>query len=496
MNSKDSKIKAKLKKFKKHYKNAGENTLNKTTDSFANTDDSNAKFDYAFGDKLGGGIDDTFKKGGFTEQGFVALGDKARTGEWKGKFDYAFKDNLGGSIDNTFKKDGSVEQGFVALGDKARTGEWKGKLDYAFKDNLGGGTESIFGKGGYTEQGFVELGDKMRTDEWKGKLGGGIDDTFKKGGYTEQGFVELGDKARTGEWKGKLDYAFGDKLGGGTESIFGKGGSTEQGFVELGDKMRTDEWKGKFDYAFKDNLGGGTESIFGKGGEVDKNFVQPVGDAVTGFFESAGGFNAYRADQVPRYIPPYIRRRLDSQKKKELNMAKIMAGTGPISMFIIQVLDFSVDLIINIIDILTGLFVDGFDFAYGGLLGEYQGIFPEKNAYGSTFSFRFFRTFITIITPPVGVFMAKGIKGWMNILVCLILCYIHYVIGILYAFVITFRNRYADRYEKIQEEKMAAIKAEQAAAGQGTVTDYAYIVGGFLFVAAIFIILIFVLRYI
>lgn len=401
MDSEDSQIKEKLKKFKKHNKKN-----NKTTDSFVDTTESDAKtkggLDYAFKDNLGGGTVDLLKQGGYAEQGFTEFGSAVRGDEWGGKLDYAFNDKT------------------------------KGGLDYAFKDNLGGGTSAAFGEG----------------------LGGNTDDTFKKGGHIEQGFNKLGDK------------------------------------------MRTDEYGGKLDYAFKDNLAGGTEAVFGKGGEVDKNFIQPVGQAVTGFFESSGGFNAYHADQVPRYIPPYIKRRLDSQKKKELNMAKIMAGTGPISMFIIQVLDFSVDLVVNIISILTELFTDGFDFAYGGLLGEYQGIFPEKNAYGTSFSFRFFRTFITIITPPVGVFMAKGIKGWMNILICLILCYIHYVIGILYAFVITFRNRYADRYEKIQEEKMAAIKAEQAAAGQGTPTDYAYVVGGFLFVAAIIGVFIFVLRYI
>jgi uncharacterized membrane protein YqaE (UPF0057 family) len=287
---------------------------------------------------------------------------------------------------------------------------------------------------------------------------------------------------------------FKDNLADGTKATFETGGYIDKG-------MRTNEWKSKLDYAFKDNLQGGTESVFGKGGSIESEFINPAGDvlrpageAIGGFFESKGGYTAFHADKTPKYIPPYMMRKIKSQQAKEVNVAKVMAGTGPISMVVVYLIDFGVDLVIWLFTTFGKLFGDGFDFAYGGLLGEYQGIFPEDNKYGSYFSFRFLRTFITIITPPVGVFMAKGVKGWMNILICLILCYIHYAIGILYAFVITFRNKYADRYEKIQEQKMAQIKAEQDAAGQNTITDYAYIVGGIIFIGAILFVIFYVLK--
>lgn len=353
-----------------------------------------------------------------------------------------------------------------------------------------------------TKEGFNEPQDNQDLNV-KSNIADGTNSVFGQGGFTDESLKPIGTLNQTmniDKYKGKLDYAFDENLAGGTNNTFEKINYTKQQFNKLGDKLRTDEYKGKLDFAFDENLAGGTKKTFETGGYIDSTVVQPaVGSLKTGieetgkFFTSGGGFNAYHADEVPRYIPPYIRRRIDSQKKKEVNIAKVMAGTGPISMFIIQVLDFMVDLAINIITILTELFTDGFDFAYSGLLGEYQGIFPENNTYGTYFSFRFFRTFITIITPPVGVFMAKGVKGWMNILICLMFCYIHYAIGILYAFVITFRNKYADRYEKIQETKMEQNKAAQAAAGQGNITDYAYIIGGFLFIGAIFGTLFFIL---
>jgi len=59
---------------------------------------------------------------------------------------------------------------------------------------------------------------------------------------------------------------------------------------------------------------------------------------------------------------------------------------------------------------------------------------------------------MTVMMPPFGVFLSKGIYGWFNILVCMILTYVHYLVGIVYAIVITMRNRYADQYEDKQME--------------------------------------------
>ena len=37
--------------------------------------------------------------------------------------------------------------------------------------------------------------------------------------------------------------------------------------------------------------------------------------------------------------------------------------------------------------------------------------------------------------------------GWFSILVCLLLTYVNYLAGIIYTFVVTTNNRYADQYE-------------------------------------------------
>jgi uncharacterized membrane protein YqaE (UPF0057 family) len=63
---------------------------------------------------------------------------------------------------------------------------------------------------------------------------------------------------------------------------------------------------------------------------------------------------------------------------------------------------------------------------------------------------------MTVLMPPFGIFLSKGIYGWFNIFVCIVITYMHFLAGIIYAFVITMRNRYADQYENQQMIKALA----------------------------------------
>lgn len=80
--------------------------------------------------------------------------------------------------------------------------------------------------------------------------------------------------------------------------------------------------------------------------------------------------------------------------------------------------------------------------------------------YGSIFNYMHLRYVVTIIAPPLGVFMAKGIYGWVNIIMSLFFCYIHYFAGIIYALVITYNSKYADLYEKKQTDDIKRIKLQ------------------------------------
>ena len=58
------------------------------------------------------------------------------------------------------------------------------------------------------------------------------------------------------------------------------------------------------------------------------------------------------------------------------------------------------------------------------------------------------RYLITLLVPPLGIFMSKGLYGWVNILISLLLMYIYYPLGVIYGLLLCVNSYYADLYEK------------------------------------------------
>jgi uncharacterized membrane protein YqaE (UPF0057 family) len=44
----------------------------------------------------------------------------------------------------------------------------------------------------------------------------------------------------------------------------------------------------------------------------------------------------------------------------------------------------------------------------------------------------------TVLCPPIGVFMDLGITGWFNILICILLTFLFYIPGLIYALIIIY----------------------------------------------------------
>jgi uncharacterized membrane protein YqaE (UPF0057 family) len=131
-------------------------------------------------------------------------------------------------------------------------------------------------------------------------------------------------------------------------------------------------------------------------------------------------------------------------------LQKAVGRPGPITGIVLAILDGLTTLIVRFSLLLLQISSLAFDFTYNHIFGNFNGIIPSALTRGKVISLKWFRYAMTIMMPPFGVFLSKGIYGWFNILVCLILTYINYVLGIVYAFVITMRNRYADQFEDRQ----------------------------------------------
>jgi uncharacterized membrane protein YqaE (UPF0057 family) len=141
------------------------------------------------------------------------------------------------------------------------------------------------------------------------------------------------------------------------------------------------------------------------------------------------------------------KRKYNIQNGDADQLTKLVGRPGPITGIILSILDAITTLFIRFVLLLLQISTIAFDWVMNLIFGNFSAIIPNEIKKGKVISLKWFRYAMTIMMPPFGVFLSKGIYGWFNILVCAVLTYIHFLIGIIYAFVITMRNRYADQYE-------------------------------------------------
>tara|TARA_Y100000591_G_C21853470_1_gene713278 strand:- start:6094 stop:6984 length:891 start_codon:yes stop_codon:yes gene_type:complete len=60
----------------------------------------------------------------------------------------------------------------------------------------------------------------------------------------------------------------------------------------------------------------------------------------------------------------------------------------------------------------------------------------DKRHGAFSFDLWYVRTLITILFPPIGVFMAKGLKGMLQVLICCVLTMMFYVPGLIYGLIV------------------------------------------------------------
>lgn len=155
---------------------------------------------------------------------------------------------------------------------------------------------------------------------------------------------------------------------------------------------------------------------------------------------------------------PAYRRKIKRDRARAEHKAGILQNQGPITLLIVGIIDFVIDLITRLGAFVWDFSTYGFKFVYDMVYGSYDGLIPNSEKFGMIVSMSPFRYLITILVPPLGVFLSKGLTGWFNIIVCFILTFIHFIFGAVYAFVITYKNRYADRYERAEYQRLMIIR--------------------------------------
>lgn len=139
------------------------------------------------------------------------------------------------------------------------------------------------------------------------------------------------------------------------------------------------------------------------------------------------------------------------RKTKEDSRKGYIRSNGPIGKVVIFIIEFVIEIVKRIFGFIwTDLIMGTSKFVYNALFSEFKGVFAGKDKNGDCVNTSFMRYIITLIIPPMGIFMSKGLAGWPSLLICSILCFVNFFIGVIYAFIVTFNNKYSDRYQQKQ----------------------------------------------
>jgi uncharacterized membrane protein YqaE (UPF0057 family) len=159
-------------------------------------------------------------------------------------------------------------------------------------------------------------------------------------------------------------------------------------------------------------------------------------------------------------------KRLEKNKKKNEDKKKSIAnGGGPLGkLFIFIIKDIFIDeLLVGFYNIIVDIFSVGFAFVDEMFFSDFKGVLAGKfkSKKGMCFEYTYFRYFMTIMVPPMGVFLARGVTAWYNIIICAFLCMIYYFPGLIYAFIVIHNAPYATRYQEMKRDKLKKVKEEQ-----------------------------------
>jgi len=151
------------------------------------------------------------------------------------------------------------------------------------------------------------------------------------------------------------------------------------------------------------------------------------------------------------------------QEKKD-KRGRILAGSGPIGKVMIYFVE-----VIVIEKLLKGtynLFIDTLEscflYVQRTFFSDFKGFLAGKlkTKNGTCFEYTFFRYFMTLMLPPIGVFLSRGISAWYNILICGLLCFVKYFPGLVYALIVMHNAPYSKRYQQMKRERLAKLKAK------------------------------------
>lgn len=132
---------------------------------------------------------------------------------------------------------------------------------------------------------------------------------------------------------------------------------------------------------------------------------------------------------------------------------------GPIAKFISIVLESIIGVIKSFLVLMKDIFLSVFDVVGNIFLGKVKGdmlfgLINKKHAEtGTCMSLWLPRTIITILLPPFGVYMSRGLRGYKYVIICCLLTCVFYFPGLIYAFIVMGNSKIAEEEAVFIAEK-------------------------------------------
>lgn len=170
----------------------------------------------------------------------------------------------------------------------------------------------------------------------------------------------------------------------------------------------------------------------------------------------------------------------EKKEKRERKRKRIISGTGPIGRLVVWIIEeIILKLLVGFYNFFIDLLADGVGFANDIFFSDYKGFFAGKleEKKGTCFEYTLFRYFLTLLLPPLGVFLSRGISSWYNIILCGLLCFFQYIPGLIYALVVMHTAPYARRYQEHQREKLKKNRPPEESNVEASLTPLIVFIG-------------------
>lgn len=155
-------------------------------------------------------------------------------------------------------------------------------------------------------------------------------------------------------------------------------------------------------------------------------------------------------------VHPGIIRKQQAQKKKTREEQQIQ--NGALSLLVVYIMDIISNMWEFLINSISGYRMSGSKFMYDIIYKDGVRLIPSAEKYGAMVPLKPLLILLTIMYPPLGVFLSRGIYGLHHVGISFALSYYNILFGICYAMVIIHIPHYADRFAKYDYYRLLTIR--------------------------------------